>query len=187
MRISELSKASGVSIPTIKFYLREGLLPQGRLVAANQANYEEDRHRPVAIPADRSIGRHQRTHRRRGGPDRVGGPDHGGFRRPPGVPVRGRRARSARSLPPGGRVRADHVLADGLPGGGHPESGVREHVGIHDRPAPHLASSVFPPCRLPAGLARGVRRVNPITAIVDATRGLMLGGPVAGPVVKSVI
>ena len=50
-----------------------------------------------------------------------------------------------------------------------------------------FASSVFPPCRLPAGLARGVRRVNPITAIVDATRGLMLGGPVAGPVVKSVI
>ena len=49
MRISELSKASGVSIPTIKFYLREGLLPQGRLVAANQAEYEEDHLRRLRL------------------------------------------------------------------------------------------------------------------------------------------
>ncbi len=27
MRISELSRRSGVSIPTIKYYLRDGLLP----------------------------------------------------------------------------------------------------------------------------------------------------------------
>jgi DNA-binding transcriptional MerR regulator len=49
MRISELSKASGVSIPTIKFYLREGLLPQGRLVAANQAEYDKDHLRRLRL------------------------------------------------------------------------------------------------------------------------------------------
>src|SRR6266511_2434972 len=39
MRISELSRESGVSIPTIKFYLREGLLPPGTPTASNQAQY----------------------------------------------------------------------------------------------------------------------------------------------------
>ncbi len=42
MRISELSRRSGVSIPTIKYYLRDGLLPAGRATAANQADYDED-------------------------------------------------------------------------------------------------------------------------------------------------
>jgi DNA-binding transcriptional MerR regulator len=41
MRISELSAASGVSLPTLKFYLREGLLPPGDPVARNQATYGE--------------------------------------------------------------------------------------------------------------------------------------------------
>ena len=41
MRISELSRASGVAIPTIKFYLREGLLPPGERSAPNQATYGE--------------------------------------------------------------------------------------------------------------------------------------------------
>ena len=49
MRISELRKASGVPIPTIKFYLREGLLPQGRLVAANQAEYDQDHVRRLRL------------------------------------------------------------------------------------------------------------------------------------------
>ena len=40
MRISDLSRASGVTIPTIKFYLREGLLPSGDRTARNQATYE---------------------------------------------------------------------------------------------------------------------------------------------------
>jgi DNA-binding transcriptional MerR regulator len=39
MRIAELSRASGVSIATIKYYLREGLLPPGRPTAPNQADY----------------------------------------------------------------------------------------------------------------------------------------------------
>ncbi|MFD1833195.1 MerR family transcriptional regulator [Streptomyces desertarenae] len=41
MRISELSRHSGVPIPTIKYYLRDGLLPPGRATAANQADYDE--------------------------------------------------------------------------------------------------------------------------------------------------
>ncbi len=41
MRISELSRASGVPVPTIKYYLREGLLPAGRPTAPNQADYGE--------------------------------------------------------------------------------------------------------------------------------------------------
>ena len=41
MRISELSRRSGVSIPTIKFYLREGLLHDGVRTAATQAQYDE--------------------------------------------------------------------------------------------------------------------------------------------------
>ncbi|MET8681346.1 MerR family transcriptional regulator [Streptomyces sp. NPDC004647] len=41
MRISELSRRSGVPIATIKYYLREGMLPPGRATAANQAEYGE--------------------------------------------------------------------------------------------------------------------------------------------------
>lgn len=39
MRISELSAETGVAVATIKFYLREGLLPAGERTSANQANY----------------------------------------------------------------------------------------------------------------------------------------------------
>ena len=39
MKIAELSRSSGVSIATIKYYLREGLLPPGRTGAPNQAEY----------------------------------------------------------------------------------------------------------------------------------------------------
>ena len=41
MRISELSRSTGVPIPTIKFYLREGLLDPGQRSAPNQAQYDE--------------------------------------------------------------------------------------------------------------------------------------------------
>ncbi|MEU6734972.1 MerR family transcriptional regulator [Streptomyces physcomitrii] len=41
MRLSELSEHSGVSTATIKFYLREGLLPPGRRISATQAEYGE--------------------------------------------------------------------------------------------------------------------------------------------------
>jgi DNA-binding transcriptional MerR regulator len=39
MRIGELSRRSGVAVPTIKYYLREGLLEPGVTRAANQADY----------------------------------------------------------------------------------------------------------------------------------------------------
>ena len=39
MRISELSTASGVTIASIKYYLREGLLAPGVATATNQAEY----------------------------------------------------------------------------------------------------------------------------------------------------
>ena len=39
MRISELSAETGVPVPTIKYYLREGLLPEGRQTAPRQADY----------------------------------------------------------------------------------------------------------------------------------------------------
>ncbi|MBW9211246.1 MerR family transcriptional regulator [Mumia sp. zg.B53] len=41
MRISELAHASGVAVATIKYYLREGLLPPGRSTSATQATYDE--------------------------------------------------------------------------------------------------------------------------------------------------
>lgn len=41
MRLSELSKQSGVTTATIKYYLREGLLPPGERVTATQAEYDE--------------------------------------------------------------------------------------------------------------------------------------------------
>jgi DNA-binding transcriptional MerR regulator len=43
MRIAELSQKTGVPVPTIKYYLREGLLPAGELSRPNQAHYG-DRH-----------------------------------------------------------------------------------------------------------------------------------------------
>ena len=41
MRISQLARASGVPLPTLKFYIRDGLLPAGDPVAANQADYSD--------------------------------------------------------------------------------------------------------------------------------------------------
>ncbi|MFE1076625.1 MerR family transcriptional regulator [Streptomyces sp. NPDC058783] len=41
MRLADLSKRSGVSTATIKYYLREGLLPPGRQINATTAEYDE--------------------------------------------------------------------------------------------------------------------------------------------------
>ncbi|MFE1233531.1 MerR family transcriptional regulator [Streptomyces sp. NPDC059442] len=41
MRVGELSRRAGVSVPTIKYYVREGLLPAGQLTSPNQASYDE--------------------------------------------------------------------------------------------------------------------------------------------------
>jgi DNA-binding transcriptional MerR regulator len=42
MRISELSARSDVAVATIKFYLREGLLPEGVRTSATQAQYGDE-------------------------------------------------------------------------------------------------------------------------------------------------
>ncbi|MEV0233624.1 MerR family transcriptional regulator [Nonomuraea sp. NPDC050786] len=49
MRISELSAKSGVAIPTIKYYLREGLLHQGQQTAATRAEYDESHLRRLRL------------------------------------------------------------------------------------------------------------------------------------------
>jgi DNA-binding transcriptional MerR regulator len=41
VRISELSRRSGVPVATIKYYLRAGLLHEGRRTAATQAQYDQ--------------------------------------------------------------------------------------------------------------------------------------------------
>lgn len=41
MRMAELSATSGVPVATIKYYLREGLLPEGVRTSATQASYGE--------------------------------------------------------------------------------------------------------------------------------------------------
>lgn len=49
MRISELSAESGVAIPTIKYYLREGLLHQGEQTAATRAEYDDSHLRRLRL------------------------------------------------------------------------------------------------------------------------------------------
>jgi DNA-binding transcriptional MerR regulator len=49
MRLSELSERSGVSTATIKYYLRERLLPPGRAVTATQAEYDESHLRRLRL------------------------------------------------------------------------------------------------------------------------------------------
>ena len=41
MRVSELCERSAVPLSTVKFYIREGLLPPGTRTGANQATYDE--------------------------------------------------------------------------------------------------------------------------------------------------
>ncbi len=49
MRLAELSERSGVSTATIKYYLREGLLPPGRRITATQAEYDEEHLRRLRL------------------------------------------------------------------------------------------------------------------------------------------
>jgi DNA-binding transcriptional MerR regulator len=41
MQMSELSRVSGVPVPTVKYYLRAGLLPPGEATSATRATYDE--------------------------------------------------------------------------------------------------------------------------------------------------
>jgi DNA-binding transcriptional MerR regulator len=49
MRIGALSTATGVSVATLKYYVREGLLPSGTATAVNQAEYDESHVRRVRL------------------------------------------------------------------------------------------------------------------------------------------
>ncbi|MFH8488766.1 MerR family transcriptional regulator [Streptomyces longisporoflavus] len=49
MRIGELSRRTGVPVPTIKYYVREGLLPPGELSSPNQAQYGEAHERRLRL------------------------------------------------------------------------------------------------------------------------------------------
>lgn len=49
MRISELSEATGVPLPTLKFYLREGLLMPGVATSATRAEYGDEHVRRVRV------------------------------------------------------------------------------------------------------------------------------------------
>lgn len=49
MRMAELSARSGVPIPTIRYYLREDLLPAGELTSPNQATYDESHLRSLKV------------------------------------------------------------------------------------------------------------------------------------------
>ena len=49
MRLAELSERSGVSTATIKYYLREGLLPPGVQVNATTAEYDEEHLRRLRL------------------------------------------------------------------------------------------------------------------------------------------
>lgn len=49
MRIGELSRRSGVPVPTIKYYVREGLLPAGELTSPNQARYDDGHERRLRL------------------------------------------------------------------------------------------------------------------------------------------
>lgn len=42
MRMAELSRETGISVATIKYYLREGLLPPGERTSPNQARYRQE-------------------------------------------------------------------------------------------------------------------------------------------------
>lgn len=55
IRIAELAERAGVSVATVKYYLREDLLPAGRATAPNQADYDsshEQRLRLVRVLRD---------------------------------------------------------------------------------------------------------------------------------------
>ncbi|GAA3217552.1 MerR family transcriptional regulator [Streptomyces sp. NPDC057386] len=49
MRLAELSERSGLSTATIKYYLREGLLPPGRQINRTTAEYDEEHLRRLRL------------------------------------------------------------------------------------------------------------------------------------------
>ncbi|MCJ0868759.1 MerR family transcriptional regulator [Streptomyces sp. AP-93] len=57
MRIGELARSTGVSVATVKYYTREGLLPSGERTSPNQVSYSEGHaHRLRLIRAMLEVG-----------------------------------------------------------------------------------------------------------------------------------
>jgi ABC-2 type transport system permease protein/oleandomycin transport system permease protein len=50
-----------------------------------------------------------------------------------------------------------------------------------------FASSAFVPTATMPGWLEAFANVNPVTSVIDSARGLMLGGAVAGPVLRSIV
>ena len=49
MKMAELSRSTEVPVPTVKYYLREGLLPPGELTGPNQAEYGPEHARRLRL------------------------------------------------------------------------------------------------------------------------------------------
>ncbi|MEV0369256.1 MerR family transcriptional regulator [Streptomyces sp. NPDC050636] len=49
MRIGELARRTGVPVPTIKYYTREGMLPAGERISPNQVQYAESHVRRLKV------------------------------------------------------------------------------------------------------------------------------------------
>lgn len=49
MRITEVAEQSGVAVATVKYYVREGLVPPGTRTAANQTTYDDSHVRRVRL------------------------------------------------------------------------------------------------------------------------------------------
>jgi DNA-binding transcriptional MerR regulator len=49
MKMAEFSRRSGTPVATLKYYIREGLLPPGKRTAANQADYAQEHLDRVAL------------------------------------------------------------------------------------------------------------------------------------------
>src|SRR5689334_13167633 len=49
MRIGELATRAGVSVPTIKYYVRAGMLPAGERMGPNQVRYAESHVRRLQL------------------------------------------------------------------------------------------------------------------------------------------
>ena len=50
-----------------------------------------------------------------------------------------------------------------------------------------FASSAFANPDTMPGWLQAIVKANPVTSVIDAARGLMLGGPVADPLTKAVV
>ena len=93
--------------------------------------------------------------------------------------------RRRRRMPAGARLRPGHVLALGAtgPAGEDPRRGADARLPV-TFPLVFGSNLFVSPAKMPGWLQAFVR-VNPMTDLTSAARGLMVGGPVACPALKS--